>query len=111
MAEAGMVTIQVMTIFLTNPHLTAEGLWEEPEPMMAVEITWVVLMGVPINDIPAITAAAEVSAENPWIGCSLKTLLPIVLITFHPPMLVPNPIAKAQAIITHSGTLKVERAP
>jgi hypothetical protein len=60
-----MVTIQVITMFLTIPHLMVESLWDDPEPIMAVEMTWVVLMGVPISDIPAITAAAEVSAENP----------------------------------------------
>lgn len=60
-----MVTIQAIRIFLTIPHLTAESPWEEPDPMMAVEMTCVVLMGAPKSDIPAITAAAEVSAENP----------------------------------------------
>lgn len=109
--EAGMVMIQVITMFLTNPHLTAESLWDEPDPIMAVEMTWVVLMGVPKSDMPAMTTAAEVSAENPCTGCNLNTLLPMVLITFHPPMLVPNPMAVAHAIMTQRGTLKVASAP
>ena len=106
-----MVTIQAMTMFLTIPHLTAESFWEEPEPIMAVEMTWVVLMGAPISDMPAMTVAAEVSAENPWTGCSLNTLVPMVLITFHPPTLVPRAMALAQATITHSGTRNVAKAP
>jgi len=63
--DAGMVMIQAITMFFTIPHLTAESPREEPDPMIAVEITWVVLMGAPKSDMPAMTAAAEVSAENP----------------------------------------------
>ena len=48
--------------------------------------------------------AALVSAANPWMGRSFTILLPMVLMIFQPPDMVPMPIAVAQASFTQMGT-------
>ena len=49
----------------TIPHLTAETRTVLPTPIMEVEITWVVLMGMPKNEDDRMTPAAAVSAAKP----------------------------------------------
>lgn len=101
--QAGIVTIQAMTIFPTILHLTACAWNVEPTPIIAVEITWVVLRGIPKCEAVKIKPAAEVSAANPCMGFSLIILCPIVFIIFQPPFIVPAAIVIAQAMITNRG--------
>ena len=101
--HAGIVTIQAITIFPTILHLTACAWNVEPTPIIAVEITCVVLKGIPKCDAVKMRPAAEVSAANPCIGFNFIILCPIVLIIFHPPFIVPAAIVIAQAMITKSG--------
>lgn len=63
--HAGIVTTQAVTMFPTTLHLTACAWKVDPTPIMDVEITWVVLKGIPKCDAIKIKAAAEVSAANP----------------------------------------------
>ena len=46
-AQAGKVIIQVITIFLAIPHLTAERRLVAPTPIIAVLAQCVVLTGIP----------------------------------------------------------------
>ena len=41
---------------------------------MALEMTWVVLTGMPNVEAPKMIVAAVVSAAKPWTGSSLTTL-------------------------------------
>ena len=67
-AVTGMVSTQAQTIFLASAHLTALNLFEAPTPIIADEITCVVLTGAPMDDAASITAAAAVCAAKPPIG-------------------------------------------
>ena len=98
--QAGIVKTQAITIFPTILHLTACAWKVEPTPIIAVEITWVVLNGIPKCDAVKINPAADVSAANPCIGLSFIILCPIVFMIFHPPFIVPAAIVSAQAMIT-----------
>jgi hypothetical protein len=74
--------------------------------MIAPEIEWVVLTGIPNVAIDANMAPPPVSAQNPWYGLSGVNLNAMVLIILQPPKKVPNPMAEAAAIITGKGTTK-----
>ena len=67
-AEAGRVRIHAETICFTTLHRIPLMLWEEPTPMMAEEMTWVVETGAPRAVATKMTAAPEVSAANPCTG-------------------------------------------
>src|SRR6185437_1341968 len=58
-----------------------------------------------------ITAADEVSAANPLIGCSLTILWPSVLMMRQPPPAVPAAITSAHTTFTHTGIVKVSALP
>lgn len=47
------------------PHLTADNLLVAPTPMIAPEVAWVVLTGIPNKAIDVSTAPPPVSAQNP----------------------------------------------
>src|SRR5581483_5248620 len=105
-AETGMVSTQATSMFWATPHRTADTRLDAPTPMMHDEMTWVVLTGAFSQVAPRMTAAAAVSAANPLIGRSLMIRCPIVFMIRHPPDAVPNPMAVAQATITHPGTCR-----
>src|SRR5688572_7069974 len=111
MPAAGSVRIQAVTMLRATPHRTAFIRSDEPTPMIAELITWVVLTGTPICEAPKITVAAVVSAANPWTGSSFTTFVPIVLMIRQPPAAVPRLIALAAVRMTHSGTSKVSIWP
>src|SRR6266576_175823 len=102
-AEAGIVRIQAMTILPATPQRTAESRSDEPTPMIALEMTWVVETGIPKCDAVRMIVAAVVSAAKPWTGSSLTTRWPIVLMMRQPPAAVPKEMAVAARTITHSG--------
>src|SRR2546425_5991721 len=65
-AEAGMVSTQAHTIRRATPQRTAESRRVAPTPMIAEEITWVVLTGTPASAVPARAIPPPVSAQKPW---------------------------------------------
>ena len=64
-ALVGIVINQAYTIFFPTPHLTAESLLVEPTPMIAPEIAWVVLTGMPSPAIAVRITPPPVSAQKP----------------------------------------------
>ena len=64
--HTGNVSIQARTTSRTTPQRTAESLFAEPAPMIAVLIVWVVLRGMPNADAICMVTAAPVSAAKPW---------------------------------------------
>ena len=98
--QAGIVKTQAVTMFPTTRHLTACACKVVPTPIIDVEITCVVLNGIPKCEAAKIRVAADVSAANPCIGFNLIILCPIVFMIFQPPFIVPVAIVSAQAMIT-----------
>ena len=62
---AGIVTNHAVTMSFAVDHRMAEKRFDEPTPMIAEEMTCVVLTGAPIAVMIWMTAAAEVSAAKP----------------------------------------------
>src|SRR5690606_12703914 len=91
-----MVRIHAQIILCTTVHLIALRRLAVPTPMIAVEMLCVVDTGMPSDDAARITEAALVSAAKPWIGCSLTSLWPRVLMIRQPPAAVPAAITMAQ---------------
>src|ERR687897_1709258 len=104
MAAPGRVNSQAYRIRLVTPHRTADSRLIAPTPMTDDVIVWVVLTGKPIWAVNIKTVAAAVSAAKPCTGSSFTIFIPKVRTMRHPPTAVPNPIATAQAPITHVGT-------
>jgi hypothetical protein len=48
-ADAGIVKIQAQTICCATPQRTADNRFDEPTPMMAPVMVWVVLIPTPIE--------------------------------------------------------------
>jgi len=65
MKVRGRVNIQAQTIRPTIPHLTADIRLVAPTPIMDVEITCVVLTGMPICEALKMISDAVVSAAKP----------------------------------------------
>jgi hypothetical protein len=61
----GKVAIQVNTMSLAIPHLTAERRLVAPTPIIAVLMQCVVLTGIPKCEATSMTVAAEILAANP----------------------------------------------
>src|SRR3954454_10689353 len=100
--QAGIVTIQAVTMLPATPQWTARRLPVAPTPMMLELMTWVVEIGMPRRVATSMIVAAVVSAAKPWIGFRLTILWPIVLMMRQPPIAVPSAIAVAAARTTHS---------
>jgi hypothetical protein len=64
-AAPGMVKIQVKNISMTFRQFTLALLSTAPIPVIAEEITWVVLRGTPEKLYKIIIIAEEISAEKP----------------------------------------------
>jgi hypothetical protein len=103
MALTGIVRTHAIIMLRATPHFTVLVPMVDPTPMMDVQITCVVLTGIPATDAPRIVAAPAVSAANPCTGRSLVILYPIVLTMRHPPERVPSAIVVYDATITHRG--------
>src|SRR3970282_1674669 len=102
---AGIVSIQDQIIFSTTVHLTALRRLAVPTPMIADEMLCVVTTGMPSDDASVITDAALASAANPWIGCSLTSLWPSVLMMRQPPAAVPAAMTSAPVSLIHRRSL------
>ena len=79
--------------------------------MIALEMMWVVLTGMPSVEAPKMMVAADVSAAKPCTGSSLTTRVPIVLMIRHPPAAVPSEIAVAASSLTSIGTTNSSITP
>ena len=72
-------------------------------------MTWVVLTGMPLRVANSMTAAAALSAANPWTGLMVIILTPKVRITRDPPKYVPMAMTLADRRITQRGTSMVSK--
>ncbi len=63
-----MVKTQAHIIFPATPQRTALRRFVDPTPIMAPDIVWVVLTGIPATEAPIIEMAAAVSAQKPPMG-------------------------------------------
>src|SRR5690606_23407841 len=106
-----MVRIQAQIILWTTPHLIAFRRLAVPTPMIADEMLWVVETGMPRCEAARITEAALVSAAKPWIGCSLTSLWPRVLMIRQPPAAVPAAITTAQVTLIQVSMSPLANAP
>lgn len=99
----GRVMTQAVTIFCAVPHLTPENLLDEPTPIIAEEITWVVLTGIFSRVATRITQAEVRSEAKPLAGSNFIILVPTVFIIFQPPAEVPRAMATAADSFTQKG--------
>src|SRR5699024_1512662 len=101
-AEIGNVITQVTIIRCAVFHFTPLMRLEEPTPNIDEDTTCVVESGKCSDDATKIVKAEDKSAAAPLAGRIFIIFPPTVLIIFQPPTAVPNPIAVAQAILTHN---------
>ena len=64
-ALMGIVSIHAHMILRATPHFTALVPVVDPTPMIAAQMTWVVLTGIPATEAPMMVVALAVSAANP----------------------------------------------
>src|SRR4051812_17940512 len=77
-ADAGMVSIQAMTMRRATPQRTADNRLVAPTPTIAPVMVWVVLTGIPASEAGNRVIAPAVSAQNPPTGLSFVIREPIV---------------------------------
>src|SRR6218665_115927 len=94
MALIGIVRIQAQSKLTVIPHLTAETLLVNPTPMIAPVTVCVVETGILNCSVMKSVIAPAVSAATPSNGVTFVILVPIVLMIFQPPLIVPKAIAK-----------------
>ncbi|MCY1549093.1 hypothetical protein D9M68_852470 [compost metagenome] len=88
-----MVIIHAHNRLMVTPHRTADRRLVAPTPMIEPVMVCVVLTGIfSISVINRVNAPA-VSAATPSKGVTLVILVPIVLMIFQPPLIVPKAIA------------------
>ncbi len=75
------------------PHRTALAFRAAPVPMTDPVMAWVVEIGIPIALAPKTTKEPAVLAQNPVWWFSLVNLVPMVLMIFQPPDIVPRAMA------------------
>src|SRR5215217_9019354 len=92
----GIVKIQAQSRFTVTPHLTADNRLVAPTPIIEPVMVWVVLTGIFSASVTNKVIAPAVSAATPSKGVTLVIRVPMVLIIFHPPLIVPKPIAVYQ---------------
>src|SRR5580658_5920680 len=102
-ALTGMVNIQAHSRLIVTPHLTAERRLVAPTPMIDPVMVCVVLTGMPSFSVRNKVNAPAVSALTPSSGVTLVILVPMVFTIFHPPLMVPSPMAVKQANGTQLG--------
>ena len=88
----GMVRIQESTMRLAVTHFTDFIPSVRPTPMTPPVMVWVVLTGMPRNEVAINVVAPANSAEKPLIGVIFARPPPMVLMTFLPPIKIPNDI-------------------
>src|SRR5690606_12964969 len=92
-ALIGIVNIQAHNRLMVTPHLTADKRLVAPTPMIEPVIVCVVLTGILSISVTNSVIAPAVSAATPSNGVTLVIRLPIVLMIFQPPLIVPAAMA------------------
>ena len=90
MSGTGMVRIHDSTMRLAVTHFTDFMPSVRPTPMTPPVMVCVVLTGMPRNDVAIKVVAPANSAEKPLTGVILAKPPPMVLMTFLPPIKMPN---------------------
>ena len=99
----GIVRIQAQRRLTVTPHRTADNRFVAPTPIIEPVMVWVVLTGILKCSVRKRVIAPAVSAATPSNGVTFVIRVPIVFTIFHPPLIVPNPIATKQLNGTQSG--------
>jgi len=89
----GIVKIHAQRRLMVIPHLTADKRFVAPTPIIHPAIVCVELTGILRDSVRKSVIAPDVSAATPSNGVTFVILVPIVFMIFHPPLIVPNPIA------------------
>ena len=92
-ALIGMVRIQAQRRLIVTPHRTADKRFVAPTPIMEPVMVCVVLTGIFRASVTNNVMAPAVSAATPSNGVTLVILVPMVFTIFHPPLIVPRPMA------------------
>ncbi len=90
----GMVKIQAHKRFTVTPQRTADKRLVAPAPIILPVMVCVVETGIPACPVKNKVKAPAVSAATPSNGVTLVIFVPIVFTIFHPPLIVPIPIAR-----------------
>lgn len=91
---AGIVSSHAQMMLLAVPQLMHLTPLVRPTPMMEPTMLCDVLTGMPKMEHVIIVEAPIVSAQNPFSGVILTMPVPVVLMTFLPPTIVPNAIIR-----------------
>ena len=92
-ALTGIVRIHAQRRLMVTPQRTADKRLVAPTPMIDPVMVWVVLTGIFRASVTKRVIAPAVSAATPSKGVTLVILVPIVLMIFHPPLMVPRLMA------------------
>jgi hypothetical protein len=92
-ALTGMVNTHAHNRFTVTPHLTADKRLVAPTPMIEPVIVCVVLTGILKCSVRKRVKAPAVSAATPSSGVTFVMRVPMVFTIFHPPLIVPKPMA------------------
>ena len=89
----GMVRIHAQSRLKVTPHRTADKRFVAPTPMIEPVMVWVVLTGIFRFSVRNKVIAPAVSAATPSKGVTLVIRVPMVLMIFQPPLIVPTDMA------------------
>ena len=90
MRGTGMVKTQDKTMRLAVTHFTDFTPSVRPTPITPPVMVCVVLTGIPMNEVAINVVAPANSAEKPLMGVIFAKPPPMVLMTFLPPIKMPN---------------------
>ena len=91
---AGIVSTQAHKMLFAVPQLMPLTPLVKPTPIIEPTRPCDVLTGMPNNEQPMTVVAPTVSAQNPLSGVIFTMPVPVVLMTFLPPINVPNAIIR-----------------
>lgn len=91
---AGIVSSQAHKMLFAVPQLITLTPFVSPTPMIEPTMPCEVLTGIPKIEHVMMVVAPMVSAQNPFSGVILMMPVPVVLMTFLPPINVPNAIMR-----------------
>ena len=96
-----MVRTQAQSKLTVTPQRTAEILLVRPTPIMEPVMVCVVETGILKCSVMKSVIAPAVSALTPSNGVTFVILVPMVLMIYQPPLMVPKAIAKKETKGTH----------
>ena len=91
---AGIVNTQAHKMLLAVPQLMDLTPLVRPTPTIEPTMLCEVLTGIPNNEQVMTVVAPTVSAQNPFSGVIFTMPVPVVFMTFFPPINVPNAIMR-----------------